>query len=182
MTAFDKAFEHTLGFEGGYTKDPSDKGNWTGGQIGQGELKGTKFGISAMAYPSFDIENLTVDQAKEVYRRDYWNPLGLDRVEDTRLSMKLFDMGVNMGLTRTIKILQAALNYLLASDKEVAEDGKLGPATLVSINAVKSDRLLMAICGEAYVFYRSLVQSQTTHQYEKYAGGWLVRAMWIPTS
>ena len=28
---FDKAFELVIGAEGGYTKDPNDRGNWTGG-------------------------------------------------------------------------------------------------------------------------------------------------------
>ena len=46
--------------EGGFTNDPNDRGNWTSGKIGVGELKGTKYGISAMAYPLEDIKNIGI--------------------------------------------------------------------------------------------------------------------------
>jgi hypothetical protein len=35
--------------------DERDPGNWTGGAIGKGELRGTKWGISAQTYPQIDI-------------------------------------------------------------------------------------------------------------------------------
>jgi len=41
---FDLAFDRVIGHEGGYTDDPRDRGNWTGGATGRGELKGTKYG------------------------------------------------------------------------------------------------------------------------------------------
>jgi hypothetical protein len=44
---FDRAFEETIGLEGGFSRNPDDNGNWTGGRRGLGELKGTKYGISA---------------------------------------------------------------------------------------------------------------------------------------
>jgi hypothetical protein len=37
--------------EGGLSMDERDPGNWTGGAIGKGELRGTKYGISAQTYP-----------------------------------------------------------------------------------------------------------------------------------
>ena len=78
---FDRAFEETIGLEGGFSRDPDDNGNWTGGRKGLGKLKGTKYGISAAQYPSLDIESLTLHGAKEICRRDYWSPLRLDYVE-----------------------------------------------------------------------------------------------------
>ena len=45
---FDKAFDWVMKWEGIFSDDPNDPGNWTGGQPGKGILKGTKFGISAM--------------------------------------------------------------------------------------------------------------------------------------
>ena len=44
--------------EGGWQHDPRDRGNWTGGEVGRGECKGTKYGISAASYPALDIEIL----------------------------------------------------------------------------------------------------------------------------
>ncbi len=63
---FDRAFELTVGLEGGYTNDPKDPG---------GE---TKYGISKRWNPDVDIKNLTVDQAKAIYLKRYWTPCGCD--------------------------------------------------------------------------------------------------------
>ena len=59
MDNFERCFAFTLGAEGGYSNNPADPGNWTGGAVGNGELRGTNFGISASAYPQLDIANLT---------------------------------------------------------------------------------------------------------------------------
>ena len=62
---FDKAFELLIGHEGGYTTNPKDAGNWTGGKQGVGVNKGTKYGIAANSYPSLDIKNLTQIKPKQ---------------------------------------------------------------------------------------------------------------------
>ena len=71
MSNFDRMFDIVVGHEGGYTANPADRGNWTGGAIGSGTCRGTRFGISAAAYPGLDIANLTIDAAKALYQRDY---------------------------------------------------------------------------------------------------------------
>ena len=38
---FDEAFRRLIGHEGGYSTDRRDPGNWTGGKVGVGILKGT---------------------------------------------------------------------------------------------------------------------------------------------
>src|SRR5207302_958519 len=60
MATFDKAIGTVLEHEGGYSFDPNDPG---------GE---TKYGISRKAYPGLDVKALTLDQAKAIYKRDYW--------------------------------------------------------------------------------------------------------------
>lgn len=81
---------------GGWTINPNDPGNWTGGRKGVGELKGTKWGIAANTYPNLDIRNLTRQQADEIYLRDYWPksygdlwPMGFDQIT--------YDATVNSG-------------------------------------------------------------------------------------
>jgi lysozyme family protein len=49
MDNFPRCFAFTLGAEGGYSNNAADPGNWTGSAIGSGELRGTKYGISAAA-------------------------------------------------------------------------------------------------------------------------------------
>jgi hypothetical protein len=67
-------------WEGGFTDNPIDHGNWTGGRQGLGELRGTNFGISAASYPTLDIRNLTIQQADDIYFRDYWQASGADKL------------------------------------------------------------------------------------------------------
>lgn len=79
-TLFDRAFSLVIGSEGIYSNDPNDAGNWTGGKPNAGTLKGTKYGISAAMYPALDIAALTLEDAKAIYYRDYWQTSGADRL------------------------------------------------------------------------------------------------------
>jgi hypothetical protein len=79
---FDKAFEFTVGLEGGYSNDPNDPG---------GE---TKYGISKRFNPEVDVKNLTLEQAKDIYRRKYWLPAGCDEAQFP-MDICLFDSNVN---------------------------------------------------------------------------------------
>jgi lysozyme family protein len=66
---FNASFDRLISpkVEGGFTLNPKDSGNWTGGKIGVGELKGSNFGISAAAYPKLDIKNLTREKVRPLY-------------------------------------------------------------------------------------------------------------------
>lgn len=120
---FDQSFEKLLGHEGLYTNNPKDPGNWTGGKIGVGELKGTKYGISAGSYPSEDIKNLTVDRVKVLYKRDYWDKVKADLLPDA-VRFDMFDAAVNSGVGRAVMFLQQALGF-----KGTAVDGVFGKDT-----------------------------------------------------
>ena len=58
MKSFDEIIKHVLEHEGGYVNDPKDLG---------GE---TKYGITKRFYPDIDIKNLTIEEAKEIYKKD----------------------------------------------------------------------------------------------------------------
>ncbi|PPE03088.1 glycosyl hydrolase 108 family protein [Holospora curviuscula] len=85
----DERFEHAVSFildhEGGYINDIDDDG-------GQ-----TKFGISKRIYSDLDINALTVEQAKAIYKRDFWDPQLYKDIKDVNLATKVFDRAVNMG-------------------------------------------------------------------------------------
>jgi lysozyme family protein len=115
--------------EGGFQALHNDKGNWTGGEVGAGELKGTKYGISAAEFPDLDIKNLTTDQAAAIYKDRYWKPL-YSQINDQLVANKLFDMGVLFGVGTAVKMLQTAMEH----DLHVVSDGDFGPETLASVN------------------------------------------------
>lgn len=120
MSVFENAFHTVIGVEGGYTANPLDPGNWTGGKCRVGICNGTNFGISAAAYPTLDIANLALAEAQEIYRRDYWNKTACDQLPPA-LAVLVFDAAVNSGPDRAVKWLQIALN--------VTADGVVGPIT-----------------------------------------------------
>jgi lysozyme family protein len=107
MSAFDQAFAIVVGHEGGFTDNSQDPGNWTGGAVGKGVCRGTKFGISAAAYPSISIADLTLADAQSIYRRDYWIPIGGDALAPP-LALLAFDAAVNNGVCRSKAWLDVA--------------------------------------------------------------------------
>jgi lysozyme family protein len=160
MSAFDDAFAALIGNEGSFTADPKDRGNWTSGQIGTGQLNGTKYGISAMSYPALDIKNLTLDQAKQIYRADYWTKFGGDLL-DPALGFQVFDGAVNSGVVPAIKWLQSAAG--------VKADGVLGPITAAAIAAREPKALIAAFNGYRLQY---MVQAAAWPTYSK---GWALR-------
>ncbi len=135
MSVFEQAFAVVVGHEGGYSAERADPGNWTGGAVGQGELRGTKFGISAGAYPSVEIASLTLADAEAIYRRDYWAAVHGDDLPPP-LALLVFDAAVNNGVGHAARWLQAAAG--------VGVDGDIGPDTLAAVAA----GAVAALCAE----------------------------------
>lgn len=89
----------TLHYEGGLSTDSKDPGNWTGGKVGKGVLKGTKYGIAAASHPTLDIKNLSLAQAGDIYWTEYCVKPGFDKLGLPMIEV-VFDAGVNCGPTR----------------------------------------------------------------------------------
>ena len=122
--------------EGGFTADPADAGNWTSGACGRGRCVGTKYGISAAAYPGLDIPRLTLEDAEAIYRRDYWNRIKGDEMP-AGLGLLVFDSAVNNGVSRAAKWLQAALGVTI--------DGELGPRSMAALAEQAGDWRALAL-------------------------------------
>lgn len=157
---FDKAFDRLIGHEAGFSDDKKDPGNWTGGRPGVGELKGTKFGIAANTYPDLDIKNLTLDQARAIYFRDWWQKIGADEI-DPAIVFQLWDFAVNAGMGTAKRALQRAVG--------VADDGKIGPRSLAAIKAMTVPDVLLRFNAQRLRFYTSLSTWPT------YGKGWTNR-------
>ena len=135
--------ERIVGHEGGFSDDPKDPGNWTGGKIGVGLLKGTKWGIAANTYGHLDIPNLTVADAAKIYRTDFLGLLGADRYEDG-VAFQLLDFAVNSGPRRALIEVQKAVG--------VAADGKVGPVTLAALERRSESDLIMLTLAQRIDF------------------------------
>ncbi len=164
---FERAFAIVVGEEGGFSDERADPGNWTGGAVGSGVLHGTKFGISAAAYPAIDIAALTLAGAQAIYRRDYWDKVQAGAVP-TPLALLLFDAAVNNGVARAVQWLQAAAG--------VAQDGVIGPETLQAVAARGGDgaAFCAAFLAERMVFMAALPTWQV------FGRGWARRLCGLP--
>ena len=155
LVKFDDIIEKVLEHEGGIVDDPKDAGGLT------------NMGISQRAYPDEDIRGLTVERAKELYKRDYWDRYRTGDLPD-RLRHIYVDMCINMGGGRAIKILQEACNSKNATKIDV--DGGIGPATIKAASNVEPFRL------RAYrvMFYAELVMKKP--EQERFWVGWFRRS------
>jgi len=151
------ALINTFGHEGGYQNMRADSGNWTGGKVGKGEQRGTKYGIAASSYPKEDIRNLTIQRASIIYRRDFWGALRLDDVKSQIIANEIFDAAVNMGTGYQAKALQHAINRAGWPMPPIAVDGAIGPATIARLNFVDQVALYCHLVGLRYDRYARIV-------------------------
>jgi len=161
--AWETAKKLTLKIEGEFQNDYDDKGNWTGGDVGKGQLKGTKYGISAAAFPYEDIENLTKERAEYLFKKMYWDKSKCDFLPDP-LSIAVFDYAINSGVPRAIKDLQRCLY--------VTVDGKIGNQTIGAANRIPVAKVLENYMNRRLEF---VIWLSSKPQYRKYRNGWVDR-------
>lgn len=166
MSIFDKAFEDIVGIEGGYVNNPNDKG---------GE---TKYGISKRSYPNVDIKNLTLNDAKEIYYKDFWNTkrLELSLINDEPIALELFDTSVNMGIVTASKFLQEALNLMNRSQTDwddLVVDGYCGVETMKAYKKARKNILLKVLNGLQFCKYKAIVENNK--EQEVFFNGWMLR-------
>lgn len=121
--AFDRAFARTIGHEGGYVNHPADPG---------GE---TKFGITKRSYPAEDIRGMTIERAKLIYLRDYWQATRCHEMPEV-IALEVFDNAINSGVGQATRWLQRALG--------VADDGVVGPVTLRAAQIAPNPQAVVA--------------------------------------
>lgn len=144
---FPSCLADVLVHEGGYSTLRSDPGNWTGGKVGVGELRGTQKGIAAASYPNLDIKNLTDAKIASIYEANYWRPIRGDDLP-SGVDLSVFDFGVNSGPSRSAKDLQRVLG--------VGVDGRIGPATILASKTADPRVVIKGHCARRLSFMRSL--------------------------
>lgn len=154
MTILTEAFKTALKFvlkqEGGYVNNPHDLG---------GE---TYQGISRKYHPSWigwqiiddckEESSVEIELSRELtkniilqgmvstfYKENYWDTLSLDNVMHEFVAIKLFDMGVNLGVPRVANILQNCLNSFILPGQgqpELVVDNVVGKKTISALNEI----------------------------------------------
>jgi lysozyme family protein len=156
MTNIDDLLNALIQEEGGEVNDKDDAGGRT------------KYGISEVSNPEAWADgDVTISEAKEIFRKKYLVAPGFDKVADSKLQHLLVDFGVNSGPTVAIQKLQLVLG--------VKVDGQLGPKTLAALSdanvrsvtnqlVAQRVKMLCAICVK-------------TPSQLKFLNGWIDRAL-----
>ena len=145
---FEEAIERILSHEGGYSNHERDPG---------GE---TQWGIAKRSYPHLDIRALTRDQAKEIYRRDFWEPVAT-KVGSGALAFQVLDSAVNHGMGNAVRFLQRAIG--------VADDGHLGPASQAALDRMDPHDVHLLFMAERFEFWAKL------RTFDAFGRGWTRR-------
>lgn len=154
---FDASLKHVLVHEGGYVNHPKDPGG------------ATNKGVTQAVYDAYRAKKGLVRQSvrvisdfevSEIYRKEYW-----DRVKGDSLPAGVdycvFDFAVNSGVSRAVKYLQRSVG--------VADDGKIGPATLAAVKTHDPAKLINEICTRRQEFLEGL------NTFSTFGKGWTRR-------
>jgi lysozyme family protein len=125
--------------EGGYVRDPADRGGTTCFGI-------TEAVARAQGYAG-PMRQLPREEAARIYARLFWLRPRFDEIakRSTSIAAGLFDTGVNMGPAVAATFLQRALTALNrnAGDyPDLVPDGRIGDCTLAALDA------FLTLCGQ----------------------------------
>jgi hypothetical protein len=153
---FGRCLSIVLEREGGYSNDPQHPGGPTMMGITQATLARWR----GEAVTAEDVRALTEEEAREIYRAGYWNPLRCDALPPG-LDLMVFDFGVNAGPGASARLLQRAL--------AVRADGAIGPITLAAARAAGARACIDRLARLREEHYRALPG------FARFGRGWLNR-------
>ncbi|WP_265556602.1 glycoside hydrolase family 108 protein [Serratia grimesii] len=164
--AFNHAITFVLGKEGGYVNDPTDKGGETKYGISD-RRDGIADGMTDVDgdnKPDTRIKDLTLEQASQIYFRDYWYPSYCKDWPDG-ISLLVFDSAVQHGAKKAISLLQDAVG--------VTADGIVGPKTTVAVISADPEWLLTRYLLRRARYYADIIKANPSQA--KYLNGWFNR-------
>ncbi len=150
----------TLKEEGGFCDNPDDPGGATCQGITLATLRNWTGDDSLDVAAVRDISPATV---QAIYGADYWNKMQCGSMP-AGIDLMVFDMGVNAGPWRSVRLLQQALGF---SPADV--DGCVGPQTLRATRKADPAGLIVNLANRQTEFYRSLPT------FGEFGNGWLAR-------
>ena len=148
---FDAAMAFVKRWEGGWVDDPHDPGGATKWGVTIRTLIAKMLDLNNDGViDRRDIRDMTPEQARDIYKRDYWIASACPRLPPP-LALIVFDCAVNQGVGRASRILQKSVR--------AKADGIIGPMTLAAVDRVwqhDPKRLLGEYCARRAVHYSSL--------------------------
>lgn len=166
---FEQAFDWIISKEGGYVENPGDRGG------------ATKYGISSKFIQANDlkikdVKDLSLADAKQIYRVFFWNPLCIERFSDTMIKLFVFDSAVNCGKSKSVDFLQTCINSLT----HIAVDGVIGNETISTCNNLTANFYLKKILKKLLIssrlaYYMHIVNNNESQRV--FLRGWINRTL-----
>jgi len=144
--------EWILKAEGGFNDIENDKGG------------ATKYGISHRSYPALDISSLTIEDAAEIYRVDYYDAYRLDELP-AAVGLFALDGFINHRPKPAAIILQSAVG--------AKPDGIIGNKTIKTSHAHTEQHTLEKMAAARYRLYFDIVTSDSSQV--QFLDGWINR-------
>lgn len=155
---FELAFNNLIDVEKGFVNHPNDRGG------------ATKYGITIKTLSLWrkkactidDVKNLTLAEAKQIYKAWYWDAVKADSLRSYAVAYALFDQAVNRGEDTAIKRAQKIVG--------VKQDGKVGPITINALNSFPEKTFISMWAEESRASYGRIIASDPTQK--DFEDGW----------
>ena len=140
---WDKCFDLVIVNEGGYVDNPADPG----GATNWGCTKAVWEQYIGHEVSKEDIRNLTKEDVKPLYKRNYWDAIHGDALP-SGLDYCLFDCAINSGVGRATKFIQEIVG--------VFADGAIGNNTIAAIDQINPVTAINEFSDKRQAFLETL--------------------------
>jgi lysozyme family protein len=166
----DDIIQAILEREGGYVDRPDDRGGPTNHGITLERLAEWR----CRAVTAQQVQDLSVEEARTIYRHAYIQAPGLGKVLDDDLRALLVDCAVLHGPRNAVRFLQRALG--------VVDDGIFGEITTAALWRKDKRQILWRVFAERVMFFGRIITDNLTDadrdgvpDNTEFAKGWLAR-------
>ncbi len=164
MADFNSCYESMILNEGGYKLHTveGDRGGMTYAGIAR------KMNPYWEGWTYIDSNEIPPTQlVRDFYRKEFWDKIRGDDLNNQKVARMLFDFGVNAGWNTAVKLAQLAIG--------VQPDGIIGPKSLAALNSVDPEVFVLQYSLAKIVRYRDIVAKDKTQL--KFLMGWINRTL-----
>lgn len=155
------AIEQVLKHEGGFVNNPADKGG------------ATNFGITQKVFESFkgrkvtlaEMQSMSKSDAIAIYKKNYWDKIGGDRILKYSIAFSIFDQAVNRGPGTAIKQAQRVAG--------LSQSGVMDQNSITKLNFMDEKTFLDSYLAASADAYRAIAAKNPSQNV--FLSGWLNR-------
>jgi len=119
--------------------------------------------FSLSQYININAPNIVAVYVSRFYKKNFWDVLKLDLVNDQQLANSVYDFGVNSGTSRSARYLQLSSG--------VKDDGVIGKKTLDAVNSADRKVIYYDFNKRRETFYKSIAKGNQA----QFLKSWLSR-------